>query len=61
MDASDRRPLKDATVFEVENKKAAITSEKGSYMLVIPSGKKIRGLAFCKAGYATFRLFHVLP
>ena len=47
LDATDHLPLKDATVYEVDNKKAAITGDKGTYKLIIPSGKKIRGLAFC--------------
>ncbi len=51
VDASSGNPLKDATVYEVENKKSAVTSDKGLYKLVIPAGKKVRGLAFCKSGY----------
>lgn len=57
LDASDRRPIKDATVYEVENKKSAVTGGNGTYKLVIPSGRKIRGLAFCKAGYADTVIF----
>jgi len=51
LDASDRRPLENATVYEVENRYSAISSGDGNYKILIPSGKKIRGLSFCKSGY----------
>ncbi|MFZ4564141.1 MAG: hypothetical protein ACOYNU_12235, partial [Bacteroidales bacterium] len=47
-DASDRRPMVNATVYEVENRYSAITSGDGSYKIILPSGKKIRSLSFCK-------------
>jgi len=57
MDAYNRDPLKDATIFEVENKKSAISDGNGKYKLVIPTGKKIRSLNFCKSGYADTVIF----
>ncbi|MCK9204723.1 MAG: carboxypeptidase-like regulatory domain-containing protein [Bacteroidales bacterium] len=57
LDAFNRNPLKDVTVFEVENKKSAISEENGKYKLVIPTGKKIRSLNFCKSGYADTVIF----
>jgi len=57
LDASDRRPLVNATVYEVENKYSAITSGNGSYKIIIPSGKKIRSLTFCKSGYCDTVVF----
>ncbi len=57
VDAFTRMPLKDATVFEVENKRSAISAENGKYKLEIPTGKKIRSLTFCKSGYADTIIF----
>ncbi len=57
MDASDRKPLGNATVYETENKRSATSAADGRYKLVIPSGKKIRGLTFCKAGFADTVIF----
>jgi len=51
LDATSHRPLEDATIFEVENKRSAISAENGTYKLVMPSGKKIRSLSFSKSGY----------
>ena len=56
-DASDRRPLVNATVYEVENSYSAITSGDGSYKIILPSGKKIRSLSFCKSGYGDTVIF----
>ncbi|MCX6266393.1 MAG: hypothetical protein NTW16_03420, partial [Bacteroidetes bacterium] len=57
LDAFDRKPLADVTVYEVVNKKSAITTESGVYKLVIPSGKKVRALTYCKSGYADTIVF----
>jgi hypothetical protein len=57
MDASDRKPLGNATVYETENKRSTTSAADGRYKLVIPSGKKIRGLTFCKAGFADTVIF----
>ena len=57
VDAFNRMPLKDATVYEVENKKSAISAENGKYQMEIPTGKKIRSLTFCKSGYADTIIF----
>ncbi|MEI7982108.1 MAG: hypothetical protein WCI71_10680, partial [Bacteroidota bacterium] len=56
-DATDRRPLKDATIYEVDNKHSTISSVKGAFFLVIPSGKKVRSLSFCRSGYADTIIF----
>jgi hypothetical protein len=53
----DRKPLGDVTVYEVENKKSAVSLTDGSYKVTMPSGKKIRGIAFCKSGYADTVIF----
>jgi hypothetical protein len=53
----DRKPIVSATVYEIEQKKSAVTNGKGYYKLVIPSGRKVRGLAFCKSGYADTVIF----
>ncbi len=57
LDFNSRTPLADATVFEIENKKSAISANNGQYKLTIPTGKKIRGLTFCKSGYADTVIF----
>ena len=57
LDATNRTPIGDATVYEVENKKSAVTGKNGNYKLVIPSGKKVRSLAYCKTGYADTVIF----
>jgi hypothetical protein len=57
LDAFDRRPLEEATVYEVGNNRSAVTGKNGTYKLVLPSGKKIRGVAFCKSGYADTVVF----
>lgn len=57
LDASNRMPLKDVTVFEVENKWSANSGENGKYKLVIPTGKKIRSLSFSKSGYSDTIIF----
>jgi hypothetical protein len=56
-DAFNHNPLKDATVFEVENKRSAISAENGKYTLVIPTGKIVRSLNFCKSGYSDTVIF----
>ncbi|MEI6882888.1 MAG: hypothetical protein WCO02_00265 [Bacteroidota bacterium] len=57
LDASSREPLKDATVYETENRKSAITAVNGSFKLLIPTGRKCRSLTFCKTGYADTVIF----
>ena len=57
IDASNRKPLGNATIYETENKRSATSIGNGSYKLVIPSGKKIRGLTFCKSGFADTVIF----
>jgi len=57
LDAFDRRPMEEVTVYEVGNERSAITRKNGTYKLVMPSGKKIRGVAFCKSGYADTVVF----
>ena len=50
-DVANRKPLQDATVYEIENKRSAISGNDGGYYLILPSGKKVRSLTFCKSGY----------
>ena len=57
LDASTRLPLKDVTVYEVENQKSAISNGNGKYKLVIPSGRKVRGLNYCKSDYSDTVIF----
>lgn len=56
-DKTNRLPLADATIYETENKRAAISAKDGSYKLIIPTGKKVRGLSFTKSGYADSVIF----
>ena len=56
-DGADREPIADATVYEVENKRSAISAVNGEYKLTISSGKKVRSLTFCKSGYADTIIF----
>ncbi len=56
-DAANRNPLKDATVYDVENKYSAITAVNGSYQMKVPSAKKVISLTFCKSGYADTVVF----
>ena len=57
LDAFDRKPLKDVSVYEVENSNSAISHADGSYKLLIPTGKKVRSLTYCKAGYSDTVIF----
>jgi hypothetical protein len=57
MDASSRLPLADATVYEVDRKKSTVSNKNGNYRLIIPSGKKIMSLTFCKSGYSDTVIF----
>ncbi len=57
LDASNRRTLGDATVYEIENKHSAVSNKNGAYKLIIPTGKKARGLTYCKSGYADTVIF----
>lgn len=56
-DAYSREPLKDATVFETENERSAVTALNGSFKLEIPTGRKCRSLTFCKTGYTDTVIF----
>lgn len=51
LDGSTRKPLVDVTIYETENRKSTLTDINGSFTLMLPSGKKLRGLSFCKSGY----------
>lgn len=57
VNADGRQPLKEVTVYEVQNRRSAVSSGDGGYTLRIPTGKKIRGVAFCKAGFADTVIF----
>ena len=57
LDASNRKPLANATIYETENKRSAISAGNGRYKCDIPSGKKVRSLTFCKSGYADTIVF----
>ncbi|MEI6749803.1 MAG: hypothetical protein WCM93_11645 [Bacteroidota bacterium] len=57
LDARTRVPLTDATVYEVGNKRSALSAENGNYKLVIPTGKKIRSITYCKSGYVDSVIF----
>jgi hypothetical protein len=57
LDGTDRSPLKEATVYETENQRSAVSAANGAYKLLIPTGKKVRSLTFCKAGYADTVIF----
>ena len=57
LDAADNRPLGDVTIYEVQNNRSAVSEVNGVYRLVIPSGKKTRGLNFSKSGYADTVIF----
>ncbi len=57
LNASNRMPLKDASVFELEDKSSAISADDGTYKLLIPTGKKRRTLTYCKSGYTDTIIF----
>jgi len=57
LDAATKRPLVAATVYEIENKKSAITDLQGNYKIALPTGKKVRSLSFCKAAYGDTVIF----
>ncbi|MEI7501106.1 MAG: STN and carboxypeptidase regulatory-like domain-containing protein [Bacteroidota bacterium] len=57
MNGSDRTPLMDATVYEIENKRSSISAKNGTYKLIIPSGGKKRSLSFSKNGYTDTVIF----
>ena len=57
LDVFKRDPLKDATVYESQNKRSAVSAVNGSYKLKIPTGKKCRSLTFCKSGFADTVIF----
>ncbi len=56
-DFESRAPLADATIFEIGNRKSAISGNNGQYKLTIPTGKKNWGLTFCKSGYEDTVIF----
>ena len=55
--ASTRQRLPNATVYEIERKNSALTASNGSYSLIIPGGKTVRGLSFSKAGFIDTVIF----
>lgn len=57
LDGTDRRPLKDATVYETEKQRSAVSGANGIYKLLIPTGRKVYSLTFCKTGYADTVIF----
>ena len=57
LDARNQSPIEEATIFEVQDRISAISSENGSYKLVMPTGKKTRSLTFCKSGYSDTVIF----
>ncbi|MFZ4520611.1 MAG: hypothetical protein ACOYNC_02835 [Bacteroidales bacterium] len=57
LQASSRFPLGDATIYEIASKKSAISNTNGHYKLVIPSGRNIKGLAYCKTGFVDTVIF----
>jgi hypothetical protein len=51
LDGATRKPLTDVTIYEIDKRKSALTDTEGSFTLILPSEKKLRGLSFCKSGY----------
>jgi hypothetical protein len=52
-----RQRLQNATVYEVEKRNSALTAQNGSYSVLIPGGKPVRGLCFAKAGFVDTVIF----
>lgn len=57
LDASNREPIREATVFQVEYNRSAISAGDGRYRMVVPTGKKVMSLTYCKAGYRDTIIF----
>jgi hypothetical protein len=57
LDASNREPIREATVFQVEYSRSAISADDGRYRLIIPTGRKVMSLTYCKAGYRDTVIF----
>jgi hypothetical protein len=57
LSASSHKPITNATVYEIEQKKSTLTGGNGYYKIVIPSGRKVIGITFCKSGYADTVIF----
>lgn len=57
LDGTTRKPLSNVTVYEIDNRKSALTDQEGNFNLNLPSGKKLRGLSFCKTGYLDTVIF----
>jgi hypothetical protein len=55
--ASTRECLPNATVYEVEKKSSALTAQNGVYSMMIPGGKKVRGICFSKSGFMDTVIF----
>jgi hypothetical protein len=55
--AATRERLAYATVYEPEKKNSALTLQNGTYSMVIPGGKSIRGLFFSKTGFMDTIIF----
>jgi len=56
-DATTRNLLDDVTIYEVEKKESALTAKNGTFFMIVPGGKKVRGLCFVKMGYIDTVIF----